>query len=195
MQPIQTTTAIAAAMLLASCATQNTQTTGFLSDYSRLSKQSDHSYRFISPTMKGYSAIMIAPVSTQLGKVEHQLSAKQIAELKSYTQARTSAAVRNAGKQLVYAPGPNVALLRIAITNVEESGAINALPQAAILGIGSGSATMEAELLDSVTGIQVGAIVETGKGSRIPFANLGDLGTSKGLIDGWASRLQKRLSE
>jgi hypothetical protein len=54
---------------------------------------------------------------------------------------------------------------------------------------------MEAEVVDSVTGQQIGAVVESGKGSRIPFANLGDWTAAKSVMDGWADRFQKRLEE
>jgi hypothetical protein len=59
----------------------------------------------------------------------------------------------------------------------------------------TGGATMEAELVDSMTGKQIGAVMESGKGSRIPFSNLGDWTAAKGVMDGWAARFQKRLEE
>jgi len=54
---------------------------------------------------------------------------------------------------------------------------------------------MEAEIVDSVTGQQVGAVVESGKGGRIPFTNLGDWSAAKNVINGWTERFQKRLEE
>ena len=47
----------------------------------------------------------------------------------------------------------------------------------------------------SVTGEQIGAVVESKKGSRIPFANLGDWDAAKQVINDWAKRLQKRPEE
>jgi len=40
------------------------------------------------------------------------------------------------------------------------------LPQASLMGAGVGGAAMEAELVDSVTGKQIGAVIESRKGSR-----------------------------
>ena len=54
---------------------------------------------------------------------------------------------------------------------------------------------MEAEVLDAMTGEQIGAVVESKQGSRIPFANLGDWTAAKKVMDSWAYRFQKRLSE
>ena len=48
-------------------------------------------------------------------------------------------------------PGPGVARLRVAITDIDKSNPVlNALPQMQLTGSGIGGASMEAELLDSV---------------------------------------------
>ena len=52
---------------------------------------------------------------------------------------------------------------------------------------------MEAEIIDSKTGEQIGAVVEAQKGSRIPFANLGEWDAAKQVMNDWAKRFQKRL--
>jgi Protein of unknown function (DUF3313) len=54
---------------------------------------------------------------------------------------------------------------------------------------------MEAEVVDSMTGQQIGAVVQSKLGSRIPFANLGDWTAAKSVMDAWGKRFQKRLSE
>jgi hypothetical protein len=56
-----------------------------------------------------------------------------------------------------------------------------------------GGASIEIEIVDSETGQQIGAALETKKGSRIPFSNLGDWATAKSVMNDWAKRLQKRL--
>jgi hypothetical protein len=54
---------------------------------------------------------------------------------------------------------------------------------------------MDAEFADSAACKQICTVVELQKGSRIPFSNLGDWGTAKGVMDGWAKRLKERLDE
>jgi len=54
---------------------------------------------------------------------------------------------------------------------------------------------MEAEVIDAMTGKQIGAVVESKQGSRIPFSNLGDWTAAKNVIDSWTDRFQKRLAE
>jgi hypothetical protein len=85
-----------------------------------------------------------------------------------------------------------VARIRVALTDIKETGALNILPQASLLGAGIGGAAMEAEVVDSLTGRQIGAVVESRKGSRVPFSNLGDWGTAKGVMDYWANRFKER---
>jgi hypothetical protein len=64
-----------------------------------------------------------------------------------------------------------------------------------LLGAGIGGSSMEAEVVDSISGKQIGAVLESAKGGRIPFTNLGDWSAAKSVMDGWAERFQKRLEE
>jgi hypothetical protein len=79
------------------------------------------------------------------------------------------------------------------LTDIEKTGAMNMIPQASLLQAGVGGASMEAEVVDSMTGEQIAAIVQSKKGSRIPFTNLGDWTAAKNVMDAWGERLQKTL--
>lgn len=84
----------------------------------------------------------------------------------------------------------------MALTDISKSSAASLIPQAKLIaGAGIGGASMEAEILDSMTGEQIGAVVESKTGTRMPFANLGKWDAAKQVIDDWAKRLQKRLEE
>jgi hypothetical protein len=67
--------------------------------------------------------------------------------------------------------------------------------QAKLIGAGIGGASMEAEIVDSMTGEQIGAVVESKMGTRMPFANLGEWDAAKQVMDDWAKRFKKRLDE
>ncbi|MHC4215556.1 MAG: DUF3313 family protein, partial [Planctomycetota bacterium] len=71
--------------------------------------------------------------------------------------------------------------------------AASLLPTAKVVGAGIGGASMEAEIVDSMTGEQIGAVVESKKGSKMPFANLGEWDAAKQVIDDWAKRLKDNL--
>lgn len=181
------------------CSSNNMSKTGFLSDYSKLQKESDSSLRYVKQNaVKRYSGFIVEPVKVHFhkgAKSEGKLTGQQITDLTNYTHSKIVEAVQNAGKTVTYQPAKGVARVRVALTDIEKSSAISILPQASLLGTGIGGASMEAEVVDSMTGEQIGAVVESGKGSRIPFTNLGEWTAAKSVIDGWANRFQKRLEE
>jgi hypothetical protein len=194
----------AAVVLTVSGCSPEMAKTGFLSDYSKLQKESDSSYRYLDKlSASRYTAFMIDPVQAHFKagskaiekKSEGKLTEQKIQDLTTYFHAAILTAVSESGTKIAYQPGPGVARIRVALTDLEETGALNVLPQASLLGVGVGSAAMEAEIVDSVTSKQIAAVVESQKGSRVPFSNLGDWGTAKGVMDGWAKRLKQRLEE
>jgi hypothetical protein len=179
-------------------------TTGFLSDYSKLKAASDESYRYSDKAVFGsYKSFIVDPVTVHFKegakaidmKSEGKLTEQNMADLTNYFHDVLVKAITDAGCQIEYRPALGVARVRVAITDIEETSALNALPQASLLGVGVGGAAMEAEFVDSQTGKQIAAVVETQKGGRVPFSNLGEWGTAKGVMDGWAKRLKERLDE
>jgi hypothetical protein len=186
------------------CGPKGPETTGFLSDYSKLQAQSDTSYRYIDKSVLGsYKSFIVEPVQVHFkeggkaikAKSEGKVSEQELMDLANYFHADIVKAITDAGYQVEYKPGLGVARVRVAITDLEETSALNMLPQASLMGVGVGSAAMEAEFVDSQTGKQIAAVVESQQGGRIPFSNLGEWGTAKGVMDGWAKRLKERLEE
>jgi len=186
-------------VLFSGCGSKEMAKTGFLSDYSKLQKESDSSLRYVNnEAVAGYSGFIIDPVKVVYrgdAKSKDKLTDEQITDLTGYLNTKIREAVQNAGKTIAYQPAAKVARIRVALTDIEKTGAINMVPQASLLGAGIGGASMEAEVVDSMTGRQIGAVVESGKGGRIPFTNLGDWTAAKHVMDDWASRFQKRLEE
>ncbi len=179
-------------------------TTGFLSDYSKLQATSDTSYRYLDKgAFSKYTSFIVDPVKVHFkegseaikAKSEGKVTDQDMQDLANYFHEAIVKAITEAGDSVVYQPGPGVARIRIAITDIKETGALNALPQASLLGVDVGGAAMEAEMVDSQTSKQVGAVIEAQKGGRVPFSNLGDWGTAKGIMDGWAKRLKERIEE
>jgi hypothetical protein len=186
------------------CSEKGATTTGFLSDYSKIKAVSDDSYRYLDKTaIAKYTAFIVDPVAVHFKegakaiekKSEGKMTEQNMADLTNYFHDVIVKAITDAGCSVTYQPGSGVARIRVAITDIEETSALNALPQASLLGVGVGSASMEAEFVDSQTGKQIAAVVEMQKGGRIPFSNLGEFGTAKGVMDGWAKRLKERLEE
>ena len=173
--------------------------TGFLTDYSRLRKESNSSLRYIKEgALARYSNFIVDPVEVHFhnkAKSKGKLTQQQMTDLTNYMHARIAKAVEDSGKRVVYQPGSGVARIRVALTDIDKSSAASLLPQAKLIGAGIGGASMEAEVVDSMTGEQIGAVVESKMGSRMPFANLGEWDAAKQVMDDWAKRFQKRLDE
>ncbi len=191
--------AVGIMLIQCGCGSEGAARTGFLSDYSRLQTESSTSLRYVNTrTLAKYSNFIVDPVRVHFhsgSKSKGTLTQQQISDLTNYMHANIISAVLDSGNNVVYKPAPGVARVRVALTDIKKTNAINILPQASLLGAGLGGASMEGEVIDSVTGEQIGAVVESQKGSRIPFSNLGKWSTSKKIMDDWANRFRQRLDE
>lgn len=190
---------ITAVVILTGCDGGGQVKSGFLSDYSKLQRETDTSLRYVDKgAVAGYSGFIVDPVQVRYysgAKSEGTLTQEQVTDLTGYLHAKILEAIQGAGKKVAYQPAAGVARIRVALTDIEKTSPINILPQASLMNAGIGGATMEAEVIDSTTGKQIGAVMESGKGSRVPFSNLGDWTAAKSVMDGWAVRFQKRLEE
>jgi hypothetical protein len=186
-------------VLIGGCGSESQVQTGFLSDYTKLQEESKSFFSYFNEAaFSKYSAFIIDPVKTQIygnEKSKGKLTQEQLTDLTNYMHVKIVEAFRGAGKKIAYRPADGVARVRVALTDIQKTDAINMLPQASLLGAGIGGASMEAEVVDSMTGQQIGAVVQSKLGSRIPFANLGDWTAAKSVMDAWGKRFQKRLSE
>ena len=191
--------AVGIMLIQCGCGSEGAARTGFLSDYSRLETESSTSLRYINTrALAQYSSFIVEPVVVHFhsgAKSQGKLTLQQLADLTNYMHSKIIEAVQGAGKNVAYQPAAGVARIRVALTDIEKTNAVNILPQASLLGVGIGGASMEGEVIDSVTGEQIGAVVESQKGSRIPFSNLGDWATAKSVMNDWAKRFQQRLAE
>jgi hypothetical protein len=184
---------------------EKVQAVGFLSDYSRLITVSDSSLQYVNKSaLAKYSTVIIDPVEAHFHEganaIEDQtkgkLTEEKIKDLRNYMHSKIAKAAYDAGYRTVWQPGPTVARIRVALTDISKSSVASLIPQAKLIaGAGIGGASMEAEIVDSITGEQILAVVESKTGTRIPFANLGKWDAAKQVIDGWAKRLKMRLIE
>ena len=189
--------AVGMMLMQCGCGSEGAARTGFLSDYSRLQAESSTSLRYINTrALAKYSNFIVDPVRAHFhsgSKSKGKLTLQQISDLTSYMNANIIEAVIDSGNKVVYQPAPGVARIRVALTDIQKTNAANILPQASLLGVGLGGVSMEGEVIDSVTGEQIGAVVESQKGSRIPFSNLGEWTTAKKIMDDWGKRFRERL--
>ncbi len=96
----------------------------------------------------------------------------------------------------VTTPGPRTARIRIALTDVKKSTWwANLNPGSKLSRAGTGEAAMEGELLDSVTGEQLAALVEAQRGNQLELDMFSEYDDARDVIDDWADRIRQRLDE
>jgi hypothetical protein len=187
---------IAITLTTAGCGGKHRKPTGFLSDYSKLKEESGHTMRYLDEAaLAKYSRFIVDPIQTRIDDPDGALTPDNVADLTSYMYDKMVKAVQKSGDQIAYRPAEGVARLRVAFTDIGKSHPISIVPWSSIAGLGVGGASVEAELVDSITGQQIAAVVQSKEGqSKVPFTTLGDWTAAKQTIDTWAKNLEKRLS-
>jgi hypothetical protein len=175
---------------LAGCASTQpsarTPSSSFLSDYSRLESVSDTSHRYINPkyNLGDYSKFIVDRVEVRFPS-GHETGIGDWDELEKLRTYMRSAMVKEIGYnwKVVSQPGPATARIRIALTNVKS---------ASILELGGVS--MEAEIVDTQTGEQIAALIDSRRRGR----QLGEYykwDAAKAIMDEWARQFYRRLRE
>jgi hypothetical protein len=184
------------AVMLGGCA-QKAQETGFLSSYANLEPVSDNLMRYIGPNVGQYSKFIIDPITVKFYDKEtaEKVKPEDVKHLEEFLYAEILKDKPDR-YQIVSEPGPGVARIRIAITNLKKSEpALNVLPQTKLTGIGLGQASVEMEGVDSVTGQQLAAAITSETGSRFSFSGLSAWGDVEAVMKDWAKRIWKRIDE
>jgi hypothetical protein len=190
---------VASAALLVSCAApvRQPEQSGFLSDYSGLQKVEGNRLLFASGKMGQYSGFIIDPVMMLYRPPEEDrmFSDKELTGLQEYFhKSAEEALTKGDGYEVVSDPGPGVARLRIAITDVDDTvGVLNVTMYTKITGAGLGGLAGEGELVDAVTGEQIVAAIRWGSGSRVLRAGYKHTGDAEILICRWTKQLRAEL--
>jgi len=168
---------VAVTMLFCGCQ-EKQKSIGFLSDYSKLERITDQTLRYLpSRSLRDYSSFIIDPVTVKFYSQStiNKVSSQDKDHLSQYMYSEIRRVIYGRYKY-AWKPGPGVARVRIAITDVKESKTMqNLMPITKMAGTGLGGASIEAEIVDSQTGKQIAAIIETMKD--------------------WAKRFRQRLDE
>jgi len=196
--------AVAFGLIQAGCEPETKTESGFLSDYTRLQKSNESSMQFINTReLSRFSRFIVDPVEMNFSpdssasqlQEKGVLSEETVSDLANYMHDSIVKAVETSGNKVVYRPAIDVARIRAAITDLDVTKMTSLLPSAKVIGAGVGGASLEAEIIDSMTKQQIGAIVESRRGSTIPFDGMGNWDAAKQAMDQWAQRFQKRLED
>jgi len=174
------------------------QVSGFLGDYSDL--QPDPQGRVLLMYLKSdnvlgsYTKFIIDPVFVYFQENEegNGFDPEELSQLTDYFRREVAEELRDSDKyRVVSDPGPGVARFRAAITNVNPAGRKGNIAAKAVgVGVGTqtvplvglftprvslGDASVELEILDSLTDERVAAMVDTRRGGRRFFSFISGL--------------------
>ena len=185
-------------VMTAGCATiQDPGRTDFLSDYSKLEEIDENHLVYDSGNLGNYSKFIIDPVVMLYRDPEEKriFTDEELEDLRIHFETKVrEALIKDNRYQIVEVVGPGTAKLRIGITGVDDTiGALNITIYTKITGAGLGGASMEGELVDSMTGEQIGAAIRWGSGSRILRAGFTHTGDAKIVMNRWAKDLRDRI--
>lgn len=170
-------------------------TTGFLSDYSNLELDKGASHRYFPEgALEPYHAWIVEPVDVY-SYTGADTDREALRELADYFGVKFREVISETSS-LTDTPGPGVGRIRIAVTDVTEAvWFLNLHPAMKITGIGRGAMGVEIEGVDSVSGEQVFAIVETARGNQFEFDHFDSMDDARDAIDSWAKETKERLQQ
>lgn len=158
--------------------------TGFLSDYSNLRREG-RNMKYRNPnTLADYKAFIIDPVEMHFltGSPPFGMDRAEMRRLTDHLRYAVKAAIADA-YPVVREPGPGVARVRLAITGLAKDRAL-------------GGASMEGEVVDSLTGEQIAAAILAHESTFLTQSQpLTDWARAQAVMDIWAKRMRATLDE
>ncbi|WP_310599399.1 DUF3313 domain-containing protein [Desulfobulbus sp.] len=198
---------------LIGCASSKAKPSGFLGTYPQFqpgpSDGIDQVYTKPGMELGKYNKVMIDEVQFFLKKngADQGLQASDMKALSDSFHRSIFEALGNA-YPLVTEPGPDVLRIRMAITDIETSspvmnGITTVIPVGLAISVakkattggytGVGGASMEVELLDSLTNERLAAGIDTFDGSKM--SGFSKLGSAEEAFEFWAKRLRVTLDK
>ena len=169
--------------------------TGFLSTYDNLETIEEHKMRFVSQDLADYDSFIVDHVQLRM-QSESDLSDEQRAEAARYFREQFINVLTRNGYMVADSAAVGTARVRLALTDIQDAEWwMNLHPGSKLTGAGTGGASMEGEVIDSVTGVQLAAVVKSGRGDQFELDTFSELDDIKDVIDDWAEEAEERLRE
>lgn len=175
-----------ACWVVGGCGPEKPKTVGFLSTYSHLRPETKFRSRYfpLDNRLARYSRFIVDPVALYIDD-ETKANVSRDTKPEELAQYLHEAIVKTLEPRYPVAgvtPGPGVARLRVALTNLKRGGPMS-----------MGGAAIEAELVDSQSGEQLLAIREIQQEKKKP--SLDAWADTKQIMDDWARRFYLAVEE
>ena len=190
---------------LTGCAIKQMELTesGFLSGYSGLEdyEELEGMRIYKNPDVnivERYSKILVAPVEFRLDPTvkEHKMDFEDELKLSNYFHEKLIEGLI-INYDIADEPGEDVILLRIAITDILPNKVyLNLHWSTTLIGGGIGGASLEAELVDSLTGERMFSFIDARKGKKLNYTKgLTKWGHTQEVLGMWAKHIVKNLDD
>ncbi|MCX5712003.1 MAG: DUF3313 domain-containing protein, partial [Candidatus Omnitrophica bacterium] len=163
---------VAGLIFTAGCATVKNTRPGFLKDYNVFTESQGYSGMFVDnrnlAKINDYNKYLIDPVVTDFVNKNGRDQVPQdfIQDIANYFHVQVVKGLQDK-YQIVDAPGAGVLRIRLAITDIDSSKPyFNSDFATKLTEAGAGGASMEAELVDSVTVERIAAVIDCRKASE-----------------------------
>jgi hypothetical protein len=177
---------ITATLMLGGCATQEAPPpvkTGYLSTYRNLEKLNPETWRYIDPNnrLARYDKFNIAKVEFSLPEGARAWDEKA-GDLKAVADYMREALVNAISDkyEVTTTPAWDVADVKVALTDAYDKD-------------GRVGIAIEAEVLDSVSQVQIGALVQSKQGKNLTFNTFWRNKDAKAILDGWAQTFRDTI--
>jgi hypothetical protein len=170
-------------LILSACQTkpQMQSRPDFLTTYNHLKKVDDTTYRYVSPPLlANCKKFIVSPVHVLFTQVDGKPVTAADRQRAADFVRRTIISTISGRYPVVSEPGPDVAEIRIAITDAYRTG-------------GKVGLCIQGEILDN-SGTQVAAVVRT-ELSEYYAPSWENKSTARSMVEAWAQRLLKTLDE
>jgi hypothetical protein len=152
----------------------------FLSAYHHMEQEATNTYRYVNyDRLKEYTKFIVHPVKIKFSEFKSEtLTPEQVRKASEFTRATLIEAL--AGHYpVVDVPSADTAEIRVAVTDAYKEGNRVGL-------------TVEGEILDSYTAVQVAAVMRTELGEP-HLASWWEKDEAKKIVRGWAERLRQAI--
>ena len=191
--------------VLAGCAVKKLELTesGFLSGYTGMVEDEEVKGLMVYKNSEvniaeRYSKILVAPVKFELDPTvkAHELSFEDRMKLSDYYHEQLNEKLLE-HYDLAEEPGADVLLLRSAITDILPNKVyLNLHWSTTLYGAGIGGASIEVELVDSVTNERMLAFVDARKGQKLKMiSGLSKWGHTQAVLELWTGVIVDNLNE
>jgi hypothetical protein len=165
---------------------------GFLDDYSMMEKVGDNRMIYVSPRLGGFTSFIIEPLEFTVPP--RKLDEDARARLGVRFRERLIEEMRAHDYQVLETAGDGVARVRMALTDVANSTWWQKVhPGMRLTGAGTGGASAEGEITDSVTGEQLAAWVVADAASQFDFTAFSTAADVMNVMDKWTAEAVRRL--